>query len=75
MNNFILNFNSSLESDLHILEFIKKVNQKTTFEFYSSGTTGKPKKITHSYDFLIKNIKIRANFSDDIWALTFDQIK
>ena len=54
MNKFILNFNKLLEVDLNILEFLNKINTKCPIDFYTSGTTGTPKKTTHSYDFIIK---------------------
>ena len=75
MNKFILNFNKLLEVDLNILEFLNKINTKSPIDFYTSGTTGTPKKTTHSYDFIIKNIKINPDYKNHIWGLTYDPNK
>ena len=57
MDNFILNFNNSLKADLDIVNFLTQINTKSPINFYTSGTTGTPKKVTHNYDTLIKNLK------------------
>jgi acyl-coenzyme A synthetase/AMP-(fatty) acid ligase len=70
MEKFILNNNNS-ESDLNIMQFINNVDKKGNFIFNTSGTTSKPKQVKHSYNYLIKNIKIDKSFKDCIWALTY----
>jgi acyl-coenzyme A synthetase/AMP-(fatty) acid ligase len=74
MNNFILNNTNSLD-DNGILEFIKKINNKENIKFTTSGTTGEPKEIIHSYDILVKNIKIKDELKNTIWGLTYDWTK
>jgi len=71
MNNFILN-NTNSDDDIGILNFIKKITDKTHITFMSSGTTGDPKQITHTYDNLIKNIKVRKDLKNAVWGLTYD---
>lgn len=74
MNKFILN-NINSEVDDGILNFIKKIDNKEDITFTTSGTTGEPKKITHRYDTLIKNIKIKEELKNTIWGLTYDYTK
>ena len=74
MDNFILN-NTNSESDIGILDFIKKIDNKEDILFTTSGTTGEPKKIIHTYNNLIKNIKIKKELNNAIWGLTYDYAK
>jgi len=74
MNNFILN-NTDSESDRGILNFIEKINNKEDILFTTSGTTGEPKKIIHTHNDLIKNIKIKKELNNTIWGLTYDYTK
>jgi acyl-CoA synthetase (AMP-forming)/AMP-acid ligase II len=71
MNNFILN-NTNSDDDNGILEFIDKISNKENITFTTSGTTGEPKQITHTYDNLIKNIKISKELKNTVWGLTYD---
>lgn len=74
MGSFVLN-NTNSESDRGILDFIGKVDNKEDILFTTSGTTGEPKKVIHTYKDLIKNIKIKKELSNTIWGLTYDYTK
>jgi acyl-coenzyme A synthetase/AMP-(fatty) acid ligase len=74
MNSFILNNTNSID-DAGILKFIEKINNKENIIFTTSGTTGEPKEIIHSYDILVKNIKIKDDLKNTIWGLTYDWTK
>jgi acyl-coenzyme A synthetase/AMP-(fatty) acid ligase len=74
MDNFILN-NTFSEDDLGIINFIKKIKNKESISFTTSGTTGEPKKIVHSVETLIKNIKIKDELKGSVWGLTYDYHK
>ena len=71
MHNFILN-NTNSADDVGILEFIDKINNKENITFTTSGTTGTPKQIIHTYDNLIKNIKTKKELKNTVWGLTYD---
>lgn len=71
MDNFILNNTNSVD-DAGILEFIDKINNKENIIFTTSGTTGIPKEIVHTYDSLIKNIKTKKELKNTVWGLTYD---
>ncbi len=74
MDNFILN-NSNSEADLGILKFLEDVENKKSIVFTTSGTTGEPKSVVHSYDSIVKNIKINKDLQKSIWGLTYDYSK
>lgn len=69
MTDFILNCNP--ETDGGIIALIDKIGNKEQVSFSTSGTTGEPKKICHSYKFLTKNIKIDPKYKSSIWGLTY----
>jgi acyl-coenzyme A synthetase/AMP-(fatty) acid ligase len=73
MDKFILNFNS--QTDSSILDFLQKINNQEDIEFTTSGTTGEPKKIKHSYNFITKNIKINSKYNNIVWGLTYPSNK
>jgi acyl-CoA synthetase (AMP-forming)/AMP-acid ligase II len=74
MNSFILN-NTNSDDDNGILDFINKIRNNESITFTTSGTTGEPKEIIHSYDILVKNIKIKDDLKNTIWGLTYDWTK
>jgi acyl-CoA synthetase (AMP-forming)/AMP-acid ligase II len=74
MNSFILN-NTNSEDDNGILDFINKIRNNESITFTTSGTTGEPKEIIHSYDILVKNIKIKDDLKNTVWGLTYDWTK
>jgi acyl-coenzyme A synthetase/AMP-(fatty) acid ligase len=74
MNNFILN-NELSDVDFGILDFLNKIENKKLITFTTSGTTGTPKEITHTYESLTKNIKIREDLNGTIWGITYDYKK
>lgn len=74
MNDFILN-NTNSKSDNGILIFLKKFINKKNISFTTSGTSGLPKKITHSHESLVKNVIIKNKFKNVVWALTYDYSK
>jgi acyl-coenzyme A synthetase/AMP-(fatty) acid ligase len=57
--------------ELGILSFIKSFRDNE-IEFETSGTTGEPKKINHTYHSLTRNIKVDDKLKDCIWGLSYD---
>ncbi len=39
---------------------------------YTSGTTGKPKKITHKFKNLMNSCKVDTKFASDVWAFAYN---
>jgi len=57
-------------------DLINKINlSNLPLELNTSGTTGKPKTITHTIESITKNIKIDLKHSNSIWGLTYYQGK
>ncbi len=54
--------------------FMKIEENKKDFRLsmFTSGTTGKPKKISHSFNTLARNLKKSDRFSDNIWAFAYN---
>jgi acyl-coenzyme A synthetase/AMP-(fatty) acid ligase len=54
--------------------FIKSINtlNRWSITLYTSGTTGKPKKVVHKIDSLIRFVKSGKSRSDDIWGFTYN---
>ena len=54
--------------------FIKSINtlNRWSITLYTSGTTGKPKKVVHKSDSLIRFVKSGKSRSDDIWGFTYN---
>lgn len=53
---------------------IKRIEEAKTWQLtlYTSGTTGKPKKVSHSFSILARNVKRHKKFGDDVWAFAFN---
>ncbi|QMV41656.1 ANL family adenylate-forming protein [Cohnella cholangitidis] len=49
-----------------------KQNQKWTLTLYTSGTTGRPKKVSHSFHTLTRNIKVSDKFHGANWAFAYN---
>ncbi|QPA55078.1 class I adenylate-forming enzyme family protein [Lysinibacillus sphaericus] len=39
---------------------------------YTSGTTGRPKKMSHSFHTLTRNVKMHRKFDNDVWAFAYN---
>jgi acyl-coenzyme A synthetase/AMP-(fatty) acid ligase len=46
-------------------------NSSSEVSIFTSGTTGQPKKVTHTVANLIRNVKFDNKHHSDIWALTY----
>lgn len=53
---------------------IKRIGEEKKWELtlYTSGTTGKPKKVSHSFSMLARNVKRHEKFREDVWAFAFN---
>ncbi len=55
-------------------EVLDKINNCSDWKLslFTSGTTGLPKKITHTYDSLTRNCKVSSRHSEDIWGYAYN---
>lgn len=62
-------FNKYLDLD----EILKKVKESSTrLTFFTSGTTGIPKKVTHSLNNLLREVRIGENYSEHFWGFGYN---
>lgn len=60
--------------DLNWQDFLEILNNQVNevqVELRTSGTTGKPKSITHSFGNLKRNVKVKRNNSNKTWLLCY----
>lgn len=55
----------------HLKKKISESNSNWKITLFTSGTTGKPKKISHSKSTLIDNIRINEKRINDIWGYAY----
>lgn len=53
---------------------LNKINQNKEWylTLYTSGTTGRPKKVSHTLKTLTRNVKLHNRFKNDIWAFSYN---
>ncbi len=52
-----------------LLEMIK--NEEWSLTLFTSGTTGKPKSVTHKISSFLRSIKIGKRFENNVWGLCY----
>lgn len=54
--------------------YIKNIRQRSNWKLQmaTSGTTGLPKKVYHSFPSLTRNIKMNVHRADDVWGLAYN---
>jgi acyl-coenzyme A synthetase/AMP-(fatty) acid ligase len=57
----------------HLIENIKTTN--SIIQLKTSGTTGEPKVINHTFESMTRNIKVSNNRIDDVWGFTYNPTK
>jgi acyl-coenzyme A synthetase/AMP-(fatty) acid ligase len=65
------NFNK-VKDKSELIDRIINPTSKTRVVLYTSGTTGKPKKISHSLNNLLRSIKVSEIYNKDIWAFAYN---
>lgn len=54
-----------------VIHRIKEIN-KGYVTLYTSGTTGRPKKVSHTFRTLTRNAKVHTKFEMDVWAFAYN---
>ncbi len=47
-------------------------NKNWTLTLYTSGTTGRPKRVSHNLETLTRNVKVHDKFKENIWAFAYN---
>lgn len=63
--------------DISFLDFINSINPQFiskdwSITLFTSGTTGKPKKITHTIKSILRGIRVDNKFSNDTWGFAYN---
>lgn len=70
--------NKTTVSNIKITNFedfnklIYKGKSKWKIGLYTSGTTGRPKKVYHTFDSLTRNVKTGEKFRENVWAFAYN---
>ncbi|MEG0553683.1 MAG: AMP-binding protein, partial [Carnobacterium sp.] len=68
---------TKVKQDLHFYnldEVIRRIQaiDKWHLTLYTSGTTGRPKKVSHAFHTLTRTVKIHRKFDNDVWAFAYN---
>jgi len=55
-----------------IFELIKAGAKSWKIGLYTSGTTGRPKKVYHTFASLTRNVKTGDKYADNVWAFAYN---
>jgi acyl-coenzyme A synthetase/AMP-(fatty) acid ligase len=56
-------------------ELIERIEQGKRYwklGLYTSGTTGRPKKVYHNYENITRNVKTGERYQDNVWAFSYN---
>ena len=55
-----------------VLDYLKQNNEKLKVDIFTSGTTGRPKKITQSFKLLTQGVKSNFKYKNDVWGFSYN---
>ena len=55
-----------------IFEFLQKNSEHLSIEIFTSGTTGRPKKVSQSLKNIIRSVKQEEEYQSNIWAFAYN---
>ena len=62
---------SSIHTWSDLFFYLNQKNSNWKITLFTSGTSGIPKKVSHSYENIIRAIKINSNYEESIWGLAY----
>ncbi len=60
-----------ISSKEQLIDYLRS-SKNWSITLFTSGTTGLPKKVIHTHDSLIKNVKISDKHKEDIWGFAYN---
>ncbi len=72
LSKYEFDLNSSLKTEDDFINELKKPKINWSLTLYSSGTTGLPKKVVHSWESITRHIKVNEKYHDSIWGLAYN---
>ncbi|QQZ10280.1 AMP-binding protein [Heyndrickxia vini] len=61
-----------LFKDFEQLLDILKEKKRSYITLYTSGTSGRPKKVSHTLETLTREVKVSGKFKENIWSFSFN---
>ena len=62
----------SIESKKDLLQRLQQINKEWRITLFTSGTTGLPKRVSHSFQSITRFVKKSKNHSSDIWGFAYN---
>lgn len=62
----------SLKNKVELIEQIKNVSSNWTISLFTSGTTGLPKKVKHTFQSITRFVKISDNNKANVWGFAYN---
>ena len=69
---FQINLKDKFLNFEEILQFLESIKDKVFIEIFTSGTTGKPKKVSQSLLNLTRAVKKDMSFSNNVWGFAYN---
>lgn len=59
---------------INFQQLFQKMSDKSEWQLtlYTSGTTGRPKKVIHSWETITRTVKLHTKFEDDVWGFCYN---
>lgn len=64
--------NKKVKNYIELLNVVESQKENWELALYTSGTTGKPKKVKHKLETITKGVKISEKYKNDIWGLAYN---
>jgi acyl-coenzyme A synthetase/AMP-(fatty) acid ligase len=61
-----------ISSTAELISQIRKQKDKSRITLFTSGTTGTPKKVSHSFESITRFVKVSEKNSNDIWGFAYN---
>jgi acyl-coenzyme A synthetase/AMP-(fatty) acid ligase len=71
-NNQLKNIIQKIENKDDLLSLFNNSTQNWELTLFSSGTTGTPKKITHTFKSITRFVSKKDRFSQDVWGVAYN---
>ncbi|MCF8360347.1 MAG: fatty acid--CoA ligase family protein [Prolixibacteraceae bacterium] len=62
----------SIESKEDLFQHLRQINKEWQITLYTSGTTGLPKRISHSFQSITRFVKKSENHSSNVWGFAYN---
>ena len=71
-NDIAISLILKINSKNSFLELLNKVNKNWRITLFTSGTTGVPKKVSHTFDSITRFVRSSSSYKLNIWGLAYN---